>query len=296
MPWVRLDDRFPSHRKISLLSDRAFRLHVSALCWSSENLTEGLVPNENLTRIAHVRDMKATAKELEARGLWERVDDGWQIHDYLEYNPSRAAVQADRERNAARQQGFRDRKKAADAKKAAPDKIERNGVTPPVTEDPRNAVSNGAPSRPVPTTSSNEEVGERPQPEAADPQPIRVDVERACQTLADLIEANGCRRPTITKRWRDAARLMIDKDGRTLDEILGAIRWCQADEFWRSNVMAMPKLRAQYDRLRLEAQRKRNASSQLAATGTNGPALSGTDARVAEHYAVIAQMEAERNH
>ncbi|TFV32272.1 hypothetical protein E4K10_18065 [Streptomyces sp. T1317-0309] len=41
MSWVKLDDRFTSHRKVALLSDRAFRLYVSSLCWSSENLTEG---------------------------------------------------------------------------------------------------------------------------------------------------------------------------------------------------------------------------------------------------------------
>ncbi len=146
MPWVKLDDRFPSHRKIDLLSDRAFRLYVSALCWCSENLTEGFIPDENVTRIARVRSTKATAKELEGRGLWERVDGGWQIHDYLDYNPTRAAVQAERGRNAARQQEYRDKKKAAEAKKAAAAKIERNGVMPPVTKIERNGGSNAAPA------------------------------------------------------------------------------------------------------------------------------------------------------
>lgn len=155
MPWVRLDDRFPSHRKIDLLSDRAFRLYVSALCWSSENLTEGFIPDENVTRIAHVRSTKATAKELEERGLWERVNAGWQIHDYLDYNPTRASVQAEREKNAARQQEYRDRKRAAEAKKKAEGKIESNGVTTPVTQDPRNAVSNAAPARPDPVVPPN---------------------------------------------------------------------------------------------------------------------------------------------
>ncbi|MGQ4353221.1 hypothetical protein [Streptomyces drozdowiczii] len=86
---------------------------------------------------------------------------------------------------------------------------------------------------------------------------IRPDVEQACTLLADLIEANGCRRPTITKDWRDAARLLIDKDGVALDDVLGAIRWSQADDFWRSNILSMPKLRKQYDTLRLQAQRGR---------------------------------------
>ena len=134
MPWVRLDDRFPSHRKVALLSDRAFRLHISALCWSSENLTEGKILDSELRVIAHVRNIKAAAKELEDRQLWDRVDDGWVIHDFLEYNPDRAKVQAERENNAARQQAWRDRKKAErEAKRAAEEaarNANRNGVTP----------------------------------------------------------------------------------------------------------------------------------------------------------------------
>ncbi|MGV0098299.1 hypothetical protein [Streptomyces californicus] len=89
---------------------------------------------------------------------------------------------------------------------------------------------------------------------------IRPDVEQACSLLAELMEANGCRRPEITKDWRDAARLLMDKDGVALADVLGAIRWSQADQFWRSNILSMPKLRKQYDALRLRAQRDRGQS------------------------------------
>jgi cytoskeletal protein RodZ len=127
MPWVRLDDRFPSHRKVALLSDRGFRLYVSALCWASENLTEGLIHDRELPLVARLRGVKAAAKELEDAHLWDRVEGGWQIHDYLEYNPDRARVQADREANAARQKAFRDRKRA---ERDAARNAQSNGVTP----------------------------------------------------------------------------------------------------------------------------------------------------------------------
>lgn len=140
MPWVRLDDRFPSHRKVALLSDRAFRLHVSALCWSSENLTEGKILDRELSVIARVRGLKAAAGELQSAGLWDRCDGGWEIHDYLEYNPDRAKVQAERAANAARQQAFRDRKKAElEAKRNA----QRNGVTHPPNDAPDDTNATG---------------------------------------------------------------------------------------------------------------------------------------------------------
>ena len=84
----------------------------------------------------------------------------------------------------------------------------------------------------------------------------RQDVEQVCEHLAGAIEANGSKRPVITTKWRTAARLMLDKDGRGIEEIHGAIDWCQRDEFWRANVLSMPTLREKFDQLRLQAQRQ----------------------------------------
>jgi hypothetical protein len=197
MPWVKLDDRFPSHRKVALLSDRAFRLHVSALCWCSENLTDGRIADRELPLVAHVRGIKATAQQLEAAGVWDRADGGWVIHDYLDYNPSREQVLAERKKNAERQERFRQRK---NGKPTPPTNGPSNGRsngrsngvtragethdgdtnaarrrhdsdttatwndavsdTEPQVSEIRHGVTNGAPSRPVPTrTPSMAEVG-----------------------------------------------------------------------------------------------------------------------------------------
>lgn len=80
---------------------------------------------------------------------------------------------------------------------------------------------------------------------------VREDVDRVCTLLADLIERNGSKRPMITKAWRDHARLMLDKDGRHLEEVLRVVEWSQKDGFWRSNILSLPKLREKYDQLRL---------------------------------------------
>lgn len=95
------------------------------------------------------------------------------------------------------------------------------------------------------------------------PPPPRPDVDRLCERLAVRIAANGSKRPAITPKWRDACRLMLDKDGRTEQQVTAAIDWCQDNEFWRANILSMPKLREKYDQLRLDAMR-----------GKNGPARS----------------------
>lgn len=225
MPWVRLDDRFPSHRKVALLSDRAFRLHVSALCWASENLTEGKILDSELRVIAHVRGIKVAAKELEDRQLWDRIDDGWVIHDFLEYNPDRVKIQKQRENNAARQQAWRDRKKAErEAKRAAEEaarKAGRNGVTPDAHDtgndttatgtrheddtktrenhaanqsslqvsEIRNAVSNGTPSPSRPVVPPKEELQEGTASYAREPTHIgdRPRIPEASRPLVDAL-------------------------------------------------------------------------------------------------------------
>ena len=90
----------------------------------------------------------------------------------------------------------------------------------------------------------------------------RDDVERLCAHLADRIEANGSKRPAIGKKWRDAARLLIDRDGRTEQQVTAAIDWCQQDEFWHRNILSMPKLREKYDQLRLAALAEQRKKSQ----------------------------------
>lgn len=89
----------------------------------------------------------------------------------------------------------------------------------------------------------------------ADATPRRDDVERLLDLLDAEIQRNGSKKPSRTKRSRDAMRLMIDRDGHTPDQIERAIRWCQADTFWRCNILSAAKLRENYDKLRLSAQR-----------------------------------------
>ena len=136
---------------------------------------------------------------------------------------------------------------------------------------------NGVSNTPSPTSVRREGEGDvdgggEGQDQKAPAKPPRPDVERLCTHLADRIEANGSNRPNITQKWRDAARLMLDNDKRTEEQIHTAIDWCQGDEFWRINVMSMPKLRDQYERLRLAAlkdQRGNGSGKPGAAKQTN---------------------------
>jgi len=96
---------------------------------------------------------------------------------------------------------------------------------------------------------------------AGDPEPQRDDVDRICAHLIERIVANGSKRPNITETWKREARLLLDTDKRTEEQVHRAIDWCQDNRFWRSKVMSMSKLRDKYDQLRLDAEAERGKSS-----------------------------------
>jgi len=83
---------------------------------------------------------------------------------------------------------------------------------------------------------------------------------QACNLLADLIQANGSRRPTVNDKWLSDMERLHRIDERSWEQITKAIEWCQADDFWRGNIMSPGKLRKQYDQLRLAAQRNTKQS------------------------------------
>lgn len=83
----------------------------------------------------------------------------------------------------------------------------------------------------------------------------REDVDRICNHLAERMVGNGCKRPAVNQKWRDAARLMLDADDRTEKQVHNMIDWCQDSEFWRGNILSMPKLREKYDQLKMQALR-----------------------------------------
>ena len=143
MPWLRIDDGFTEHEKVEGLSDRAFRLHVHALCLCARLLTDGRVSDTNLGKLAaalHTRDVTRYVAELVGARLWSAHNrGGYKIKDYLDYNPSSIKVKEQRERNASRQRDSR---------------AKRHAVTNTVTNAVTNAVSHaGSHTAPSPSTT-----------------------------------------------------------------------------------------------------------------------------------------------
>ncbi|GAA2803450.1 hypothetical protein [Streptomyces showdoensis] len=91
------------------------------------------------------------------------------------------------------------------------------------------------------------------EPSASADTPPRADVEAVCRHLADVLERTGSKRPSITDKWRTATRLMLDRDGVSVEDAKHAIDWAHANDFWQAHILTPMKLREKYDTLRRQA-------------------------------------------
>lgn len=144
--------------------------------------------------------------------------------------------------------------------------VQRSEDSPPGTEEQGNRGSTTSSSADAPDHGSRpsrltKEI--RGKTGRRTPALSRDDVEAVCARLRDLVAANlvaangpEAKVPTVTQEWRRQARLMLDNDKRELSKVLNLIEWCQADTFWQSNIMSIPKFRQQYDQLALKARQE----------------------------------------
>jgi len=102
MTWARIDDHFHSHPKVASLGPYMLAcvgLHALALSWCTDQLTDGLIPTDQVPRLAGDVALllpKGQPWELVERllavGMWEEIPGGYRIHDFLDYNPSKHEV------------------------------------------------------------------------------------------------------------------------------------------------------------------------------------------------------------
>jgi hypothetical protein len=104
MTWTKVPD--DATETLWDLSAGAFRLHVSGLVYANRHLTDGLVPASRLPALTPAYD-PAHLAELEAARLWEPIDGGYSIIDFLKEQPSRAQVEARRASWTERQERHR---------------------------------------------------------------------------------------------------------------------------------------------------------------------------------------------
>lgn len=219
MTWFKGDDSIPFHIKFITLRRQRYGKQAMgdwfvAACWCAGQLTDGFLPED--ARL----ELRITPKSCELlidAGLWEERIEGFQFHNWLKYQPSKAEVYA---------------RRAADAKRQA--KGRASQVSRRDSERPD-------PARPDPTPTTGEST---PRTHS-----LQVDRFRAYEHMGDWFLDQGEARPSLVGKALDefAARAAViaNAHGCTLETAV--YRLCAAahasdDKFvWAVRDCPVPK-------------------------------------------------------
>lgn len=127
MPWVKLTDDWYDDPKVINAGDQAAWLWVVGLSWCARNLTDGHIPANQIARLTTLEDPHSAAARAVEADLFRQVDGGFQVVNYLRFQPPRAEVIAKREADAERKRRGRSADRPADVQADSSDR-----PTPPV--------------------------------------------------------------------------------------------------------------------------------------------------------------------
>lgn len=219
MSWFAVDDSAHNHPKVVAAGNAAWGLWLRCGTYAAQHLTDGTVP----VAVARMYGSKTQITKLVAVGLWHehghtcphpkcaQPEPGeYAIHDYLVYNPSRAQVQARKDREA-------DKKRRQRAAGSGGD-----------------GGGDGGPRQPSLDETPDRESGRRDaaRPIPADWQPSETDV-RAAQ----LARADAGREQLTGQQLAAVTRKFVQ---RQLDDRTCAAAWGGRWQQWAENERTDP--------------------------------------------------------
>jgi hypothetical protein len=259
---VRIAVDLPTNPKLATIDNPAAGwAHVTAICYSGQHFTDGHFPVAVVRRLAGVE--ADVVDQLFAAGLWHKPGHGCGlcpqpregeavVHDYLEHQRSAENARALRE----------SRRRAGRASAAArQSKAGSNTGSTHVGTRVEHPVEQNVNTRATEIEVEEELTTKKTSSSSRRQSPPRPDVEHLCERLREKVAANGAR-ANITEKWRTDARLLLDRDGKPLEQALRLIDWATDHSFWRSNVLSMPTFRKQYDRLLIQARTEHQQQQQ----------------------------------
>lgn len=225
----------------------AILMHFASVLYCAQHLTDGIVASKAMQRKAGGSD--ADVQILISAGLWhapghdcdgcpEPPEGKVYVHDFLEHNRDSAQAKRVSEKRSEAATNMWEKKRAM-----------------------QNAMQN----EPV-CNAERERKKEREEAKASSGENPRPDVDGIIQGFSQLLEANDVKH-NPGKSWHDAARLLIDKDGYTPEQIMFVAKFATTDDFWKSNVLSVPKLREKFEALKIKAQAQSKTGSSKPTTG-----------------------------
>jgi hypothetical protein len=88
--WFKLDDGFATHPKLIMAGPLALALQVRAICYASQHSTDGLILLEIVPHLTVGLPEQDWPALMLKHTLWDLDDRGYRVHDFLDWNVSKA--------------------------------------------------------------------------------------------------------------------------------------------------------------------------------------------------------------
>lgn len=218
MAWFKVDDGFYTSKKVLSIPRQqrlaAVGLWVMAGNWSARELTDGVVPAYVLAEIGatpRLRQALVTAR------LWlDHGSAGIEFHGWAEYQPTRAKVEDDRERERIRKEKYRMSHRDTDRTPSS--------VPPSVQAESQGESGHPDPTRPDPTNTPN---GVRPRKRGTRlPEPFIVTREMRDWAAQEVPAVDV---DTTTRKFVDYWRAKSGRDATKQDWAATWRNWLRTD-------------------------------------------------------------------
>lgn len=274
MKDLRVSFTFTQHPKVIKLIrecgyEGPFRL-IQLWAFAAQNTPNGFLGTEDEEYFEIAAGWSGTPKKfiqsLIKIGFIDRVDNGLQIHDWEKHNPFVAGFE-ERSRQARINQSKRNYRNSIGANASG------------------NAIGITDGNAPSPSPSPSPYPSPYPSPKISLSE-VASDARRECQLTKKLIEGIRGNSPTAKipanlAKWVNEARLMMERDGRSLEECMAVIEFSQRDDFWKTNILSVPKLREKFDQLFLKMKTPKKGGGNYKTAG-NLEAVKNFNARLAD--------------
>lgn len=140
MAYMAIETAVRTHKKFLAAGPAASWLWICGLGYCQDGLTDGFIPEAALNFLGVV-DAAPLVRQLVQVRLWEQVEGGWRMHDYLEHNkPAEVVREIMRKRRAGGMLGGRPRKQLLEG---LPENLEGYPPDAPEGNLPENPVLDG---------------------------------------------------------------------------------------------------------------------------------------------------------
>lgn len=270
MTWVKIDDGFAQHPKVVEAGPLAMAMQVAALGYCNRELTDGFVPRSIARTLIDCDpecgisvDANWVINRLVVCEIWEVVEGGYRIHDYLEYQPSKEEVLALRETraDAGRRGGQQRAENMRQANEAKAKQVAKQNASkvPSKTEAKPKQNSNPVPVTryPLPVPEPETPSGDiPPKPPVAEKPPIALVVDNApkpwdaWEAFGEAAEYDiGAATDKERSKALGVAKRMLES-GVTVAEIAGCTRYL-ASQTWRTGILSMSLVESEMGKWRM---------------------------------------------